>query len=451
MLIKRWKLSDLGASAGFVFSALLLYGYLDFSTPIYEAQGGPTQELVTNGSRGQSPRDIATATNLPLVQGIALPFGDQHYLPKFSASSVGLAERAPPFGALPSGAPPSGAPPRFPLFGPPSSGAPPSFPLFGPPSSGFPPIGFPPSGFPPSGFPPTGAPPAGAPPAGAPPAKAPPLDFNGAKCKGQKYYKEMQDSYAADAQGNRRQGREFGQQDINNGWSVVINRTGGDPGSQWDAPFKDRITGGPTPEDLRDQGYYITIAQDKTFRTDQGRLVREFFKEASYSAFYLPAASTIVVSYSDSPLNELKKVYKGELSDETIKISVPPLNRLSDSLWTIWSGITWHNARNLRYIGRDKISNPDTYNVMRSIFDTTRRSRLVPWPGLTFGMNTDNGLAMLGTPNGVATAWLLIDHHTILGRREPTVTIWSYSLEEGSSHDFDLEYMVLFDLGLPLP
>lgn len=39
-------------------------------------------------------------------------------------------------------------------------------------------------------------------------------------------------------------------------------------------------------------------------------------------------------------------------------------------------------------------------------------------PGLSFGMETDEGEALLGTPNGICTARLLVDKAAELGRRE---------------------------------
>lgn len=46
-----------------------------------------------------------------------------------------------------------------------------------------------------------------------------------------------------------------------------------------------------------------------------------------------------------------------------------------------------------------------------------------PWDGYTFGMDSDEGLALLGTPNGGATAWILMDHFAELGPRKPRVTV----------------------------
>ncbi|KAL8662813.1 MAG: hypothetical protein Q9202_004414 [Teloschistes flavicans] len=259
--------------------------------------------------------------------------------------------------------------------------------------------------------------------------------------------------YLLDKENNK--GREFSQEDVDNGWSVVQHNDVELEG-WWDQAFSDKITPGQTHDHLQDPGQFIGIIQNKAFRSDQGGLVRDFQNKAHYDAWYVPAASGIVVTDSRSPEYELQKQYNGQLSTESISRSVPPLHRLSDSIWTIWSGITGQNSRGLRYIGRGNIINPDTISIMKALFDANGRTTRVPWPGITAGIDSIIGKVLLGTPNGIATGWLIVDHHSILGRREPTVTIWTYSTDDPSmtpheDDDLDNIYMMLWDLGPSLP
>lgn len=47
------------------------------------------------------------------------------------------------------------------------------------------------------------------------------------------------------------------------------------------------------------------------------------------------------------------------------------------------------------------------------------------WPGMTFDIAGEEGMAILGTPNGAGTAWLLIQRKRELGhRRIKKVTIF---------------------------
>ena len=141
---------------------------------------------------------------------------------------------------------------------------------------------------------------------------------------------------------------------------------------------------------------------------------------------------------------------------------VPPLNRWSDITWLLWNETTKGNPNNLRYIGHDRIGNLKTQLVMEYVFkkhadppgpdegsDTDSDSESEEeeedepeFPGLVFGMDTDEGKALLGTPNGIGTARLLIDRVKSLGRREPKVYIFS----RGDSKGF---YCMLWDLGPP--
>lgn len=41
--------------------------------------------------------------------------------------------------------------------------------------------------------------------------------------------------------------------------------------------------------------------------------------------------------------------------------------------------------------------------------------KIEEWPGTTFDMTTDEGKAILATPNGAGVAWWLIDHKSQLG------------------------------------
>lgn len=104
---------------------------------------------------------------------------------------------------------------------------------------------------------------------------------------------------------------------------------------------------------------------------------------------------------------------------------VPPLNRWSDVTWTLWKEKSGGAANTLRYIARDFITNPETRVVMAYIFDKVKHTDFVPFPGLEFGMDSSEGRALLGTPNGIGIARILIDRAAQLGRREPRVRIFT--------------------------
>lgn len=61
-------------------------------------------------------------------------------------------------------------------------------------------------------------------------------------------------------------------------------------------------------------------------------------------------------------------------------------------------------------------------------------------------MDIDEGLALLGTPNGLAIAWILIDRAKDLGRRKLSVTIAASKAAPGA---IGQGYRMLWDLEPP--
>ncbi|KAL9585430.1 MAG: hypothetical protein Q9212_001539 [Teloschistes hypoglaucus] len=268
----------------------------------------------------------------------------------------------------------------------------------------------------------------------------------------------MQDTYAnlhADPAGS--QGREFGLKDLKNGWSVIEKPVGAAYDRGWSGAFKQITDTTQNPlSDLRK----FELEQNMEFTTDAG--VEGKATNAIYDCAYSVKASLIIADFTQSPTFKLKE-NQPDIAKDEIGRRVPPLHRLSDTIWTQWrqlSGDNNLNAGKLRYIGRSDIANPDSKYIMRAIFVAARNSKTVPWPGLRYSMNQEQGQALLGTPNGLATAYVLIDHPAILGPRNPVVTIWTdgYFREHTESDDEDddpeteeasVNYYMLWDMGDP--
>lgn len=54
-----------------------------------------------------------------------------------------------------------------------------------------------------------------------------------------------------------------------------------------------------------------------------------------------------------------------------------------------------------------------------------RASLIIPWERrVTYGLDSDEGKALLATPNSIAVLWLLVHRREILGRRDPRVTMF---------------------------
>ncbi|GKZ29769.1 hypothetical protein AbraIFM66950_006399 [Aspergillus brasiliensis] len=116
-----------------------------------------------------------------------------------------------------------------------------------------------------------------------------------------------------------------------------------------------------------------------------------------------------------------------------------PLEKWSDVVWLSYAALarsTGSSVGNLKYLVRTHIVNPETKSVLKIVCG----GPCPAWPGETFDINqkkkggtliNQNGLALLGTPNGGGAAWLLINHKQQLGNKTPvSVIAWTTEGED---------------------
>ena len=100
--------------------------------------------------------------------------------------------------------------------------------------------------------------------------------------------------------------------------------------------------------------------------------------------------------------------------------------------------------RELNYVFRFEIRNPDTREVIERLLGRTYR----PWPGVDVQMSNPGGLAMLGTPHGRGVAWLLATHKEQFGQRTiESVTVWSDSGDPENPYPRYNAYFKIVPLG----
>lgn len=124
---------------------------------------------------------------------------------------------------------------------------------------------------------------------------------------------------------------------------------------------------------------------------------------------------------------------------ETLKI--PSLHHWSDIAYLQWlTTSTFVAGRTpavtptpapIKYIFRLSIHNVRTYSILDKIMRRNGRSTYDAWPGMTFDIESEEGKAILGTPNGAGTAWLLIQHRRQLGPRKIEKVTAFYAENEG--------------------
>ncbi|KAL8718034.1 MAG: hypothetical protein Q9225_004788 [Loekoesia sp. 1 TL-2023] len=258
------------------------------------------------------------------------------------------------------------------------------------------------------------------------------FEFNYYVCKGGNQWRKLQEA----SDHTSPSGPIFSDEDLQDGWSK--DDTDQQQIMSWIRPLEELVGRKPVRSDTK----YIKLRQDKAFRNAAGDLVQETLKESMYFVTYLPSFSTIIASNTKSPSYQLRKKYPGplQLTRDDIAKRVPKLNRFSDVIWKVWTQLVPNDPEKLRYVARDFIVNDVTVDIMNHIFGAKYRGeKNFPWPGLTFGLDSDEGKALLASPNGIGVYWLLLDRAAKLGRRKLKVTIFSGT--EGAYY-----YCMLWDL-----
>ncbi|KAL8860948.1 MAG: hypothetical protein Q9178_002703 [Gyalolechia marmorata] len=255
-------------------------------------------------------------------------------------------------------------------------------------------------------------------------------DYDKALCTGRAMWDKI--TAAFDGQGDTAQ--IFPISALRNGWSKKDEPQTLDP--EWRQYFDTKL--GPDKVPSRDDVRYVTLVQDEAFYNSEGEDVADISgtEEAGtalYYAYYIPGISSVIIKNMVSPANVVKALFTamGQAVPSNAEIAanyVPPLDRWSDVTWTLYADIAAQKSSDpnaLRYIAHSSIINRATQVVMAYIFQRQSGGVNVPYPGLEFGMDSEEGLALLGTPNGMGTGWLMQDRAEKLGRRNPKVTIWT--------------------------
>ena len=112
-------------------------------------------------------------------------------------------------------------------------------------------------------------------------------------------------------------------------------------------------------------------------------------------------------------------------------------------MWTLYKTVAPF-PETLRFIGRDKIINDDTRGIMNEAFRRSPSHGPALWPGVTFDIGSEEALALLGTPNGGATAYILADRAASLGKRRLNVRIWVQETNPAAG------YQMLWDMAPPV-
>jgi hypothetical protein len=102
---------------------------------------------------------------------------------------------------------------------------------------------------------------------------------------------------------------------------------------------------------------------------------------------------------------------------------LPKLRAFSGVLWGYWSKAN-PDIKNVRYLFMMGISNDQTNTLIATCLHN-KEETLKEWPGIEFHTKSDEGHALLGSPNGAAFAYFLMQHKAELGQKTITkVTVF---------------------------
>ncbi|KAL8961139.1 MAG: hypothetical protein Q9193_002266 [Seirophora villosa] len=225
-------------------------------------------------------------------------------------------------------------------------------------------------------------------------------------------------------------GISFSDKELENGWTKTTE-VDEDEGKaierRWKDTFNDLFGAYPPQSDIKP----VLLNQDKEYDTILDKHI-DRPTQAESQGIYYPKQQLAMSAVSNSAVRKiLDRNKKDRLSKAERDALLPTISRLSDLMWLAWTTVAPKPER-LRYLARDKINNDDTNTLMRYLFLRDKgQANSVVWPGLAYDGNSDEGKALLASPNGRATAWLLIDHGHLMDwrmkSRQLKVYIFAYA------------------------
>ncbi|KAJ4350676.1 hypothetical protein N0V95_004524 [Ascochyta clinopodiicola] len=108
---------------------------------------------------------------------------------------------------------------------------------------------------------------------------------------------------------------------------------------------------------------------------------------------------------------------------------LPDLHSFSDIAWLKWKAATGSVPSSLRYFASIAITNQETRGVFAKVLDKAHYKGVPAWPGYDVDANTDEGAALMGTPNALAFSYILVQHKSSLGNLKISkITLFKNSL-----------------------
>ncbi|KAF2713396.1 hypothetical protein K504DRAFT_498213 [Pleomassaria siparia CBS 279.74] len=130
-------------------------------------------------------------------------------------------------------------------------------------------------------------------------------------------------------------------------------------------------------------------------------------------------------TFMSSPREAAKKTWKLGAGVEPKSEELPQLRMFSDIMWGAWksdpvSAGSITIIPSVKYYFSIDIQNQETLDVIDLALESVKQYTTEKWPGNTFGMDSEAGKALLGTPNGRVIGYFLAQHKAELGQKTVT-------------------------------
>ncbi|KAL8831226.1 MAG: hypothetical protein Q9170_005397 [Blastenia crenularia] len=182
-----------------------------------------------------------------------------------------------------------------------------------------------------------------------------------------------------------------------------------------------------------DKGQYFRYAsQTKDFiNADDAKMKAT---DAYYTSEFFTGKGTIIAIGSESPTNKVQEDSTDPANTpEKVNARIPKISRWSDVVWIHWVDVCKEANKkpsDLEHIIRHHIMTDSARFTMEQITnsDTASGKLKLPWPGKDIFLDTDAGLAMLGTRHLNGIAWMLHDHRSVVKKDIEKIRIFTTGL-----------------------
>ncbi|KAF1923546.1 uncharacterized protein M421DRAFT_425767 [Didymella exigua CBS 183.55] len=135
---------------------------------------------------------------------------------------------------------------------------------------------------------------------------------------------------------------------------------------------------------------------------------------AHYEFGLNPSGGAIYGYFLDSPVYAASTLWHNNRKPAD-PAKLPKLRAFSDVLWGYWNRDN-PDVKNIKYFLMMGISNDQTNAIIATCLHN-KKEALKEWPGVEFDTASDEGHVLLGSPNGAAFAYFLMQHKAELGNK----------------------------------